>query len=92
MTAVLQLRLSEPVVRKVLLTAHRFIASEALASGIVDEVVSATGSEATIAFAVNKGSQMAPLAESGVRSADCATLLIRSLPLIAYSTCRFSAP
>lgn len=27
MTAVLQLRLTEPVVRKVLLTAHRFIAS-----------------------------------------------------------------
>ena len=69
MTAVLQLRLTEPVVRKVLLTAHRFIASEALASGIVDEVVPASGSEATIAFAVNKGSDMAPLAESGVSTA-----------------------
>jgi enoyl-CoA hydratase/carnithine racemase len=33
-----------------LLTAHRFIASEALASGIVDEVVPASGSEATIAL------------------------------------------
>ena len=70
MTAVLQLRLTEPVVRKVLLTAHRFVASEALASGIVDEVVTTTGSEATIAFAVNKGCEMAPLAESGVSTAQ----------------------
>lgn len=74
MTAVLQLRLTEPVVRKVLLTAHRFVASEALPAGIVDEVVPTNGSEATIAFAVNKGSEMAPLAESGVSSAASAQL------------------
>ena len=90
MTAVLQLRLTEPVVRKVLLTAHRFIASEALASGIVDKVVSTNGSEATIAFAVNKGSEMAPLAESGVSSAS--VLRLEPSHSLAHPAHRVLAP
>ena len=58
MAAVLQARLTEPVVRKVMLTAHRYTAPEALASGL--------GSEAAISFAITKAMGMAPLAESGV--------------------------
>jgi enoyl-CoA hydratase/carnithine racemase len=66
MAAVLQARLTEPVVRKVMLTAHRYTAPEALASGLVDEIVPADGSEAAISFAITKAMGMAPLAESGV--------------------------
>ncbi|GAA5953637.1 hypothetical protein JCM8115_004110 [Rhodotorula mucilaginosa] len=54
-----------------------------LASGIVDEVVPASGSEATIAFAVNKGSERAPLAESGVLRAMKQTLYAPALALLA---------
>lgn len=68
MAGVLQARLTEPVVRKVMLTAHRYVGPEALAAGIVDEVVPAQGSEATIEHAVKKAAEMAPLAESGVSS------------------------
>ena len=69
MAAVLQARLTEPVVRKVMLTAHRYTAPEALASGLVDEIVPADGSEAAISFAITKAMGMAPLAESGVSCA-----------------------
>lgn len=69
MAAVLQARLTEPVVRKVMLTAHRYTAPEALASGLVDEIVPGEGSEATISFAITKAMGMAPLAESGVSGA-----------------------
>lgn len=51
MAAVLNNRLSVDVVRKVMLTGHKFTAPEALAAGIVDEVVSGDG-EAVIARAL----------------------------------------
>ncbi|GAA5985158.1 hypothetical protein JCM10908_002549 [Rhodotorula pacifica] len=83
MTALLQTRLTEPVVRKTLLTAHRYVATEALASGIVDEIVPEAGSEATISYAVNKAAGMAPLAASGVLRAMKQTLYAPTLAMLS---------
>lgn len=66
MASVLQARLAEPVVRKVMLTAHKYTSAEALKDGLVDEVVEGTGSEETIKKALEKAVQLAPLSETGV--------------------------
>ncbi|BGP43900.1 hypothetical protein JCM10450v2_008100 [Rhodotorula kratochvilovae] len=85
MAAVLSARLPSPVLRKVLLTAHKYTAPEALAEGIVDEVVAENGSEAAIAYAVKKATAMAPLAESGVLRAMKRVLYAPALDALAQN-------
>ena len=67
MAAVLNSRLSSDVVRKIMLTAHRFTADEALAAGIVDEVVPGADGEAVIARAIEVATSRQALAATGVR-------------------------
>ncbi|BGP20709.1 hypothetical protein JCM10213_001045 [Rhodosporidiobolus nylandii] len=83
MASVLQLRLSPPVVRRVLLTAHRYVAEEALAEGIVDEVVKESGSDECLRKAVERAREVAGLAESGVLTAMRRTLYAPTLTALA---------
>ncbi|KAL7339898.1 ClpP/crotonase-like domain-containing protein [Rhodotorula toruloides] len=83
MASVLQARLSEPVVRKVMLTAHKYTSAEALKDGLVDEVVEGTGSEETIKKALEKAVQLAPLSETGVLRAMKETLYAPALAQLA---------
>ncbi|SCV74710.1 BQ2448_7739 [Microbotryum intermedium] len=65
MTGVLKQRLRPEVLRNVMLTAHRYVASEALASGLVDEVVQGDG-EAAISRALEIAEKNLKHSESGV--------------------------
>lgn len=78
MASVLQARLSEPVVRKVMLTAHKYTSAEALKDGLVDEVVEGTGSEESIKKALEKAVQLAPLSETGVSAGFASSSSARS--------------
>lgn len=66
MAAVLNNRLSSDVVRKIMLTAHRFTADEALAAGIVDEVVPGADGETVIARAIEVATSRQKLSATGV--------------------------
>ncbi|GAA5927075.1 hypothetical protein JCM3775_002440 [Rhodotorula graminis] len=85
MAAVLHARLPEPTLRKVLLTGHRYTAQEALKEGLVDEVIEATGSEGTIAYAVEKAKAMSPLAATGVLRAMKQTIYAPVLAQLAQN-------
>ncbi|GJN94217.1 hypothetical protein Rhopal_007291-T1 [Rhodotorula paludigena] len=83
MAAVLSARLPPLVLRKVLLTAHKYTASEALSEGIVDEVVQEQGGEATIKRALDKAVELKALAETGVLRAMKETLYAPALAQLA---------
>lgn len=65
MAAVLKQRLPPPTLRKVMLTAHRFTATEASEGGFVDEIVQGDG-EATIARALEVAEGFKKHSSSGV--------------------------
>ncbi|GEM11353.1 enoyl-CoA hydratase/isomerase family protein [Rhodotorula toruloides] len=83
MASVLQARLAEPVVRKVMLTAHKYTSAEALKDGLVDEVVEGTGSEETVQKALERAVRLAPLSETGVLRAMKETLYAPALVQLA---------
>lgn len=65
MASLLSHRLTPQVMRKTMLTAHRWTAPESLAAGIVDEVVSGDG-EAVITRALELADSMKKHSASGV--------------------------
>lgn len=67
MHAVLKHRLPAATLRKVMFSAHRFTAREALAAGIVDEIVEGDG-ESVIARALVIAKEQAKHSTSGVRT------------------------
>lgn len=86
----MQARLSEPTMRRVMLTAHRYTAPDALAAGLIDGIVPENGSEATIRYAITKATEMAPLAESGVSSSP-SSLMVGSVLMTRCTLRRSSA-
>lgn len=80
MAALLQARLPPPIVRDVMLTAHRYTAPEALKAGIVDMVVEADGTTACVERAVEYAKGVKGLAATGVRTASFSSRL--SFPLL----------
>jgi hypothetical protein len=82
MATVLQARLPPPVVRDVMLTAHRYTAPEALKAGIVDMVVDTDGSKATVDRALEYANGVKGLAATGVR-----ILLLRLFFLYSHGLC-----
>lgn len=88
MAAVLSLRLPTPVLSKVMLTAHRYDANEALKDGLVDEIVATgPGSDKCIERALDEADKRKGFAESGVRKylLFLALALLRSLPPPAFN-------
>ncbi|GAA6006705.1 hypothetical protein JCM11491_003151 [Sporobolomyces phaffii] len=85
MASVLSLRLPTRVLSKVMLTAHRYTPEQALADGLVDELIPADqkGSEACVARAVDEGDQRKAFAESGVLVAMKRTLYAPTLAQLA---------
>ncbi|GAA5931177.1 hypothetical protein JCM1841_003479, partial [Sporobolomyces salmonicolor] len=69
MASLLSLRLPTSVLSKVMLTAHRYVATDAIQDGLVDEVVEVKkgedGSEATVRRAEEVARERAGFAESG---------------------------
>ncbi|GAA6011211.1 hypothetical protein JCM10207_005540 [Rhodosporidiobolus poonsookiae] len=83
MSALLSARLSPPVLRKVLLTAHKYTAPEALAEGLVDEVAPEQGSGKCVERAVQRAGELKATAESGVLSAMKRTMYASTLAQLA---------
>ncbi|GAA5941313.1 enoyl-CoA hydratase/isomerase family protein [Sporobolomyces koalae] len=79
MAAVLSLRLPTRVLSKVMLTAHRYDPTEALKDGLVDEITTEKGSDATINRALDEGDKRKGFAESGVLVAMKRTLYAPTL-------------
>ncbi|GAA5841013.1 hypothetical protein JCM3766R1_006637 [Sporobolomyces carnicolor] len=80
MAAVLSLRLPTPVLSKVMLTAHRYDANEALKDGLVDEIVATgPGSDKCIERALDEADKRKGFAESGVLVAMKRTLYAPTL-------------
>ncbi|GAA5877304.1 hypothetical protein JCM1840_007192, partial [Sporobolomyces johnsonii] len=88
MASLLALRLPTRVLAKVMLTAHRYVAVDALADGLVDEVVEVAekgedGSEATVRRAEEVARERAGFAESGVLHLMKRTLYASTLAQLA---------
>ncbi|GAA5836086.1 hypothetical protein JCM5353_003504 [Sporobolomyces roseus] len=79
MASVLSLRLPTPVLSKVMLTAHRYDAQEALKDGLVDEIVAEQGSEKCLERALKVADERKGFAESGVLVAMKKTLYAQTL-------------
>ncbi|GAA5974623.1 hypothetical protein JCM11641_007028 [Rhodosporidiobolus odoratus] len=84
MYAVLAARLSSPVIRNVMLTAHRYTADEALKEGIVDEIVKEKGSGKCVERAVERARELSGLAETRILTSMKQTLYAPALAILKY--------
>ncbi|KAK4051560.1 hypothetical protein OIV83_002700 [Microbotryomycetes sp. JL201] len=79
MASVLQAKLSQPVVDKILLTGHRFVAQEALQSGIVDEIVPGTDGSQVVERALQVARERMQFSQSNVVQAMKETLYAKTI-------------
>ncbi|GAA6062515.1 hypothetical protein JCM10212_001565 [Sporobolomyces blumeae] len=77
--AILANRLSSPVVTKVLLTGHKYVAQEALRDGLVDEIAKEDGSEKCVERAIQVAKERSAFAETGVLVAMKQVLYAKTL-------------